>query len=304
MKLLITGGTGFLGSVCVKKLAESNDIETLYLVVHKNRPPLSSSKIRYIDGDARNLEKICINENSIDACLIMSGVINGRGADAKLVRDVNYGGVVSALNFCKANNVKKIIFTSSINVKLPKKGAYASSKIDAEELIMRSGLDYLIFRPSLIYGNHCRHGLYVIEKAIRKYGIVPVFGCGCKTEQPIHVEECADFIVHYILSGEKNRVIELLGLDAMTYDEMCRAMAQCIGKKVKLLHIPAQPVVAFLKVLEAMRIKFPVSAEQIYHIDSDLSGDMESVRNETGIKQSSFIENYSRDGMCEDERTH
>ena len=111
------------------------------------------------------------------------------------------------------------------------------------------------------------------------------------------MDECSAFIVHYLLNAYRNngRVIELYGRNALTYNELCRTIGRVMHKKVKLLHIPMLPIILCLKNPEFLHLTFPVSVEQIYHVDSDLSGDMSSICKETGIKGKFFEENYRRD---------
>ena len=298
MKLFITGGTGFLGSVCVEKLINCPEVEKIYILTHKSQINLSSPKIEILQGDMRNLHEICINDN-INACIVLASAGVGTHGKTRATYSINYGSTESAIKFCKLNNINRIIFTSSINVKLPKLGAYARSKLDSEKIIQESGLDYIIFRPSLIYGRKCKFGLYMIEKFIRKFGLVPVFGDGKKLEQPIHVDECAEYINYYTLKNLSGRIIELGGFDAMTYNDMCEKIASCMNKRVKLLHVPAWPFICTLKIFESINISLPISSEQIYHVDSDLSCNMQEIYRETGITQKSFLENFSRDGICE-----
>ncbi|MBQ7560752.1 MAG: NAD-dependent epimerase/dehydratase family protein [Synergistaceae bacterium] len=298
MKLFITGGTGFLGSVCVEKFIKSPEVEKIYILTHKSQINSSSPKIEILQGDIRNLHEISIADN-IDSCIVLASAgVHGKTSE-KLTYSINYNATESAIKFCKRNNINRIIFTSSINVNLPKLGAYARSKLDSEKIIRESGLNYLIFRPSLIYGRKCKFGLYMIEKFIRKFGFVPVFGDGKKLEQPIHVDECAEYINYYTLNNSSGRIIELGGFDAMTYNDLCEKIASCMNKRVKLLHVPAWPFLSVLKIFESLNISLPISSEQIYHVDSDLSCNMQEIYQETGITQKSFIENFSRDGICE-----
>ena len=304
MRLFITGGTGFLGRVCTEKLAASPEIERLYLLTHKTPQDIHHPKITAIHGDVRDLGKLRLDD-SVDACLLLAGAISGRAINGKAINDretysVNYGGTEAAVAFCRNNRIPRIVLTSSVNVRLPKLGAYGRSKLDAEKLVKSSGLEWLIFRPSLIYGRRCRFGLYIIERTIRRFGVVPVFGDGRKLEQPIHVDECAEFVSWFTLRGTSGRTIELLGRDAMTYNDLCREIAGCMNRSVKLVHVPAWPAVMGLRLLEAVNIAVPLSSEQVYHVDSDLAGDMTALHSETGIHQKSFAENYSRDGLCDE----
>ena len=298
MRLFITGCTGFLGRVCLEKLAASPEIERLYLLIHKTPQEFYHPKITAIPGDVLDLGNIRLDE-AVDACLLLAGAINGR-ASSKETYSVNFSGTESAITFCRNNNIPRIILTSSVNVRLPHLGAYGCSKLDAENLVKDSGLEWLIFRPSLIYGRRCRFGLYIIERTIRRFGVVPVFGNGRKLEQPIHVDECAEFVSWFTMKGTNGRTIELFGRDAMTYNDLCRKIAECMNKRVKLLHVPAWPAVMGLRMFEALNIAIPLSSEQIYHVDTDLAGDMTAIHAETGILQKSFAENYSQDGLCDE----
>lgn len=98
----------------------------------------------------------------------------------------------------------------------------------------------------------------------------------------------------YLLKDCRNRTIELYGKDAMTYNQMCRLIAKVKGRRAALFHVPVWMCELGLHVLDAFHVKFPVSREQIYHIDTNLTGDMENVYRETGIQGDSFLNNFRK----------
>lgn len=294
MKLLLMGGSGFLGGELIGSLLSEPEVERIYCLVHHAPVRTDDARIRTVQGSAGEMDKLVLPER-VDACVVVSGVIDGRGADRRSTLAVNYGGTKKAIEFCKKNGIGEIFFTSSINARLEKKGIYAESKLLAEKAVRNSGLRYMIFRPALIYGYHQKYGIGVIETFIRKCGIVPVFGDGKKLEQPVFVGECADIMSHYILGGAENRILEIFGKDAYAYDDICRLIGRLIGKKVRLIHLPVLPFEIALSVLERLGMPFPISLEQIYHIDSDLSGKMEKIYEETGIQPESFGINFLKE---------
>lgn len=294
MKILLTGASGFLGRHLLSELLRQQEVEKIYCLIHSNNTLQNDNRVMCVNGDISNISELQI-EDKIDVCIIASGINNGSKILENQIMSVNYKGVQSCVQFCKYNAVKQIILISSINVRLSIKDDYAISKTLAEKEVTDSGLEYIIFRPALMYGHNCKRGLHVIENAIKKFGVVPVFGNGEKIEQPIFVDECAAFIVNYIVKQRvNNQIVELVGKDGFEYNDLCKTIAKCMNKKVILIHVPVRVVECGLKVLKMFHIKVPISLEQVYHIDSDLSGNMEDVYQLTGILGEDFEINYMK----------
>ncbi len=289
MNFFLIGGSSFLGRYVIRELLQKDNVDKIYCLIHKTEIPVQDRKIIKIKGSIETIDSVQIADQ-MDQCVVLSGV----NSDEETTVRVNYEGVKSAVSFCKKNHIPRICIVSSVNVKLARQGVYAKSKRKAENTVKESGLSYLIFRPALIFGHDCNKGLKVIENFIMKCGIVPVFGNGRKLEQPIWVGECAALIAYYLLKDCRNRTIELHGKDAMTYNQMCRLIAEEKGKRIALFHVPVWMCILGLYVLDVFRIKIPVSREQIYHIDTDLTGDMGNIYQETGIQGDSFLNNFRK----------
>ena len=293
MNFFLIGGSGFLGQYVIRELLQKDHVDKIYCLIHKTEIPIQNDKVIKIKGSIETLDSVRIEE-PMDQCVVLSGVTDAKNIDEAMTIRVNYEGVKSAVLFCKKNQIPRICIVSSVNVKLARQGIYAKSKRKAENAVKESGLSYLIFRPALIFGHDGTKGLKVIENFIMKYGIVPVFGNGRKLEQPIWVGECAALMACYLLKDCRNRTIELYGKDAMTYNQMCRLIAKVKGRRAALFHVPVWMCELGLHVLDAFHVKFPVSREQIYHIDTNLTGDMENVYRETGIQGDSFLNNFRK----------
>ena len=164
MKIIITGGSGFIGSYLAMQLKQEHDV-TIF-DVKKNM-----SDINFIKGDVTNLENV---KNSIVNCDLVIhlaaalGVVNVE-KDPIQTLNINLGGTKNVLEACRINNIKKIIFSSSSEIygepaKIPIKEndpitpitTYGISKLASEEYIKSYsksyGIQYTIFRLFNVYG--------------------------------------------------------------------------------------------------------------------------------------------------------
>ena len=164
MKIIITGGSGFIGSYLAMQLKQEHDV-TIF-DVKKN-----VSDIDFIEGDVTNLDSV---KNSITDCDLVIhlaaslGVVNVE-RDPVQTLDINLGGTKNVLEACRTNNIKKIIFSSSSEIygeptKIPigendkpiPITTYGISKLASEEYIKSYsksyGIQYTIFRLFNVYG--------------------------------------------------------------------------------------------------------------------------------------------------------
>jgi nucleoside-diphosphate-sugar epimerase len=270
MNIFITGATGFLGSNLVKQVIPDVRINKIYLFTRKSLPVNADSRIKYIKGDLDTIKDIVLKEK-IDAVIHLAGAM--RSDNFKKLYKVNVEGTSNVVEFCRRNYIRKLIFTSSVNVYLKHEGAYPRTKILAEDIIRNSGLEYCIFRLAAVYGLN-DSGICRIIDFIRKYRIVPVFGDGKKLEQPIYIDEATEFLHKALFLRKFNITIDVCGKTSMSYNEMLILLGRVLNIKVTLFHIPVNFIIFIINFLTILKLPCPLTIEQIYHIDEDLNRDM------------------------------
>ena len=108
-----------------------------------------------------------------------------------------------------------------------------------EQEVVRSGVEHTIFRPSFVFG---RDGgaLPTFVKQVRLSPVVTVIGNGQQRIQPIWVDDLAEYVARGLdLPAAANRSFELGGPDVVTWDELYLTIARVLGKKRRLVHVPA-----------------------------------------------------------------
>lgn len=170
MKILITGGAGYLGSVITKKmLEEGHEVIVLDKLIFNQTSLLGytyTSKFRFVYGDVRNeilLEKLC---NEVDVIIPLAAIVGFPACDAdpKLAKEINFQQIVNIVKFTNGKG-KKILYPNTNSgyglglgqtecteeSPLTPISIYGQTKCDAENFL-KTSTDAIIFRLATVFG--------------------------------------------------------------------------------------------------------------------------------------------------------
>ena len=241
MTILVTGGAGFIGSNIADKLADIgyNTVVVDNLSVGK-RENLDREVIFYdLDIISPDMERIFL-ENKIEYILHYAAQASVGNSEKKPLLDasINILGTVNLLKLAKKYKIKKFIAASSAAVYgnpvyLPVDenhpnnvlSCYALSKLTMESYIKLSGIDYIIFRFSNVYGprQDPQGEAGVISIFIDKFLMrspVVMHGDGNQTRDFIYVEDVVNANILAIKSGIKNEIINISTNSAVSIQEL------------------------------------------------------------------------------------
>ena len=104
-----------------------------------------------------------------------------------------------------------------------------------EEAITRSNLSYAILRPAVVFGTE---DILINNIAwfLRRFPFFPVGGSGDYKIQPVYVEDMAEMAVG-MAHKDDNLIVNAVGPETYTYDELVRLIAETVGSKAKIVHI-------------------------------------------------------------------
>jgi nucleoside-diphosphate-sugar epimerase len=173
-KILITGGSGFLGNAIVKELLEPDcPFSTGEIRVFDIRPytGIQNDKVKFIKGDIRNYNEVENACAGIDLVIHSAAIIDWGTQPGSEVFAINTGGTENVIKACLKNNISNLVYTSSLDAVFtgkplvnidesqpyPEKPqtSYCESKIRSEKLVFEAQGEILktcILRPSDIYG--------------------------------------------------------------------------------------------------------------------------------------------------------
>lgn len=271
-KILVTGGTGFIGSAIVRALVKKgNKVRILDNGSRGNSGRLENIKGKFemIVGDIRDpkvVEKSC---EGIDLVIHLA-YINGTEffySKPELVLEVGVKGMINVLDACIKNKVKEIFLASSSEVyqtppiiptpenvpliipdPLNPRYSYGGGKIISELLTINYGRKYfkrvVIFRPHNVYGPDMGEE-HVIPQLIlrlnklsnqkRKLINLGIQGSGKETRAFVYID---DFVRGFelILSKGKHLQIYNIGtMDEIMIKELIKIMGKILDKKINII---------------------------------------------------------------------
>lgn len=265
MRVLVTGGTGFIGTHLVPALVARGWQVRCLVRATSRRTALEAHGVECVTGSLHDEAALGQAVGGVDLVFHLAGATKVvRPADYERM---NYEGTVHLLAACRqsATSLRKFLYISSIAAAGPSPsgvplseshpsrpvGPYGQSKRRAEEAVLacQHQLPVTVLRPSAIYGPWDTD-FFQLFRAV-SYGILPHIG-----RQELHVDLCfvAD-LVHGMLAAAESPVglgeVFFLGGACHTWRDMGQEIARLLGRRLRHLYLPRRAVLAVAQCADA-----------------------------------------------------
>ena len=238
-KILVIGGSGFLGSHVADALSDDGYQVTLF--DHRPSPYLREDQ-KQIVGDILDQAQIreCIEGQ--DMVFHFAGIADIDECDKKPVDTVKFNilGTTYVLEACREFGVKKLVFASSAYVYSNAGSFYRVSKQACENLIEayrdKYGLKYVILRYGSLYGPRSdrRNSLYrMCEQALTEHKII-YGGTGDEKREFIHVFDASRMSVEVLREEFDNQSIILTGADSIAYQDLLLMISEMLHDRITI----------------------------------------------------------------------
>ncbi len=261
MNIAVAGGTGFIGKEIMRKLiADGHSIKALIRqgsLLKITR--FKSTESRYVYYDSPHALKKSVAD--CQAIINLIGII-------KETKETSFDFAhhlipMSLIKAAQDSGVKRFIHMSALGAGGDMDTEYFQSKHQGENVIKESGLDWTIFRPSLVYGPE-DHMVNMLAKMSRRLPLVPVVGDGKYEFMPVHVSNLAEAIAQSIDTPDTfGKIYDVPGPEKLNYNEILDRIAKARGKnKAAKIHQPLGLSILAAKLFGKL-LPGPVSAEAI-----------------------------------------
>jgi dihydroflavonol-4-reductase len=280
MKVFVTGGNGFIGSVVVRRL-----LRTGHRVRCLVRPASGTSRITGLPlevtvGDIRDPECLIRGMDGCNAVIHLAAPSAWREIESPAMREIVVDGTRNVLSAAKTHGGLRTVYVSSVaainGTSKPEmlteaspwtlEGAnlkYASAKHDAEARCLEAvddGVPVVIVNPSEVFGPHDRK--FVTAGELLDFARSnPVLVCQGGTSV-VHVEDVACGIVAALKRGRPGHRY-ILGGENLSIREMAALTLEILGLQRRIITIPNALSLAVAKIGKTLRVPLPFDANVI-----------------------------------------
>jgi uncharacterized protein YbjT (DUF2867 family) len=261
--VLVTGGTGFVGrSVVDALLRRDHQVRCLVRPGSARRGPASAGATA-VPGDVTEPGTLPGALAGAEAVVHLVGIIReqpGRGVTFDRLHTEATRNVVAAT---RASGVRRLVHMSALGTRPEARSRYHQTKWAAEQAVRESGLDWTIFRPSVIFGPGDGF-VSLLARLVRWLPIVPVVGDGRNRFQPVAVGDVAEGFARAIeRPATAGAIFEVGGPRPYTFDEALDEVGAALGRRrVPKLHHPIGLMAPVVRGLQGLPF-FPLTSDQL-----------------------------------------
>ena len=321
MRLLVTGGSGFLGGFVLREAVRRG-----HEVTALARSPAAAGKVRALG--ARPVSGDLAAPGPAAAAALAEALAAGEVLVS--LASLGFGHAPAIVAAAERAHVRRAVFVSTTAVTTTLPAATKRVRLAAERQIAASALDWTILRPTMIYGAAGDRNLSRLLPLLRRVPVLPVPG-GHHLQQPVHVADVA----HAVLAAAElpgaeparpaptgtgwpgagqapsmladrvlaDRVLarpglarltgatyDLAGPAPLTFGELLRTAAQAVGSRTRFIPVPLAPVLAAARGYELVSRTPRIKAEQVQRLAEDKVFAIQAAARDLGFAPRSFAD--------------
>jgi NADH dehydrogenase len=237
MDVLVAGGTGFVGrNLCAELLERGHDVTALARDPDADDLP---EGVATVAGDVTNYESIAdafAGRDAVVNLVALSPLFEPAGGNA-MHETVHLGGTENCVEAAESHDVERVVQMSGLGAAPNGPTHFLRAKGRAEAVVRESSLDWVIVRPSVIFGDG---GEFVgFTKKLTTPYVTGLPGGGSTPFQPIHVGDVATVLAATVEDDEHvGATYEVGGPEVLTMAEVARMAYRADGRSLRVIPVP------------------------------------------------------------------
>jgi len=234
---VVTGAFGYTGKYVTRRLLDRGR-RVITLTGHPDRPNPFGDHVKAYPFNFDKPEELV---RSLQGAATLYNIYWVRFPRGKTTFDLAVENTKTLIRAAEMAGIRRIVHVSITNASIDSPFPYFRGKGLVEKAIINSKLSYAIIRPTVIFG---LEDILInnIAWILRSFPVFAVPGFGDYRVQPVFVEDVAEIAVR-AARKEENMIIDAVGPEVYTFDELVRLIAEKIHRRRRIIHL--RPKLAF-----------------------------------------------------------
>ena len=261
---VITGAFSYTGKYITRRLLKMGK-EVRTLTGHPNNPNPFGDAVKVFPFDFDQPKQLV---KSLQGATTLYNTYWIRFAHGSMTFDKAVEQTRILIQAAEEAGVQRIVHVSITNPAETSRLPYFRGKAILEQAILHSTLSSAIIRPTVIFGDE---DILInnIAWLLRRFPVFPLFGSGQYRLQPIYVEDMADIVVN---AGQHNdnQIIDAVGPDIFTFEELVRLIAKKLHRRRIIMHIRPELAFSLAKLIEPVVGDVLITRDEVTGLMADL----------------------------------
>ena len=257
MRLLVTGGSGFLGGYVLDEAARRGHEVVALARSEAAAEAVTARGAKPLTGDLGDPAQL-------------PGVFAAADCEALVnLASLGFGHAPAIVAATRSAGLDRAVFvsTTAVTTSLPARSKQV--RLDAEQQVRNSGLAWTILRPTMIYGAAGDRNLSRLLRVLARVRVLPVPG-GRHLQQPVHVADLADAVLNAAeRPAASGMCYDAAGPEAIQFTDLLRAAARAVGSQTRFVPVPLAPAIAAARGYELISKRPRIRAEQLQRLAED-----------------------------------
>jgi len=288
MKILVTGGTGFVGTALRRELKQlGHDVRLLVRVqsAHKIDP---REGFEVVTGDILDTHACLRAVAGVDALIHLVGIRREFPEDGITYEAMHTEASYGIFDAARRAGVKRAVYLSALGARADSRSRYQQTKFEAEEILRKTGMRWTIFRPSVLFGPGDEFHPLLADLVHRH--VVPIIDGGKTLMQPVSLADVVGPLARTVTMPEtQGKIYEIGGPERIAFVDILYKVARVYDvwpNTVSVSSMLAKPLVKF-----AQRFRcFPLTLEELYLLLEDNTCDPTAFTEAYGVRLDTYID--------------
>ena len=289
--ILITGATGYVGRHLVSRLvAQGERPRCLVRDVKRAASILPANKVELVQGATTQPATLDLALQDVET-VVHTAFLTAEKKESPTdhYEETNVGGTSNLILAAKAAGVRRIVELSGLGTKPDKPGSYMQGRYLSEKMLMESGLNWTIIRPSVLFGKDASFIKGLVD-LIHASPVLPLIGGGTMMFQPIYVEDVVTVIVKILEDPAQTngKIYTIGGPEYYSFTQIFNEILKVLHTNRLKVYAPTPLVAIGAAVMELVLPKPPLTKAAMALFSFNNITDLNSIERDFGFQPTSL----------------